>query len=177
MSALKLQSPDATRYGSKRRIRGHVPPVRVRALAQPRRRPRRGLGVISVRCGYSSRLPGPDPMGGIRVSSPARLNHRFMLPPIIPSLPFPRPPLSSAPTPVWGDFGDMRVHVPLLQPKSRKRLTSPMRKSDPAMTTGVRPRDSARARRTALRVSGSRKISPPKGGAAAASSSGVAERL
>ena len=66
----------------------------------------------------------------------------------------------------------------LPQPNSRSRLTSPMRKSEPAMTTGARPPERDIATSTALRVSGSRKIGPLNdGGAAARSSSGEAERL
>ena len=44
-------------------------------------------GIVSVRCGDSSRLPGPDSMGGVRVSVPESLNHRLMLRPTMPLSP------------------------------------------------------------------------------------------
>jgi len=45
-------------------------------------------GIICVRCGDFSRLPGPKPMGGVRVFVPERLNPRFMLTPTISLSPF-----------------------------------------------------------------------------------------
>jgi len=41
-------------------------------------------GIIFVRRGDFSRHPGPDSMGGGRVSCPGWLNPRFMLTPMIP---------------------------------------------------------------------------------------------
>ena len=46
---------------------------------------RRGSsGIVSVRYGDFLRLPGPELMGGPRISVPVSLNHRFMLPPTTP---------------------------------------------------------------------------------------------